>query len=233
MKILVLNGSPKKESTTMLLSNAFIEGLGKPEDNEIKIVSSYEKNIKYCMGDLSCWFRQDGHCIIQDDDMNELLDDIVASDIIIWSFPLYCHSIPASLKAILGRTIAFFKINMVETASCVYHEKSFDLSEKKNIFIIGGGYPFYPDNFTSVKMQLQTYFSNPLVLCVCETALFGTSVPELELLKENLFSQLTTAGQEYIANSFVSDGVINSIEKPMIPNKLYLSIINSSAINNR
>lgn len=229
MKILVLNGSPKKESTTMFLSNAFIDGLGKSEDNEIKIVSSYEKNIKYCMGDLSCWFRQDGHCVIQDDDMNELLDDMVASDIIVWSFPLHCHGIPASLKAVMDRTIAFFKINMAETASCVYHEKNFDLSAKKNVFIISGGYPFYPDNFTSVKMQLQTYLTNPLVFCVCEAALLGTTVPELEPLKENLFSQLTIAGKEYIANGFVSDEVINSIEKPMIPNKMYINIINSSA----
>lgn len=118
---------------------------------------------------------------------------------------------------------------MAETASCVYHEKSFDLSKKKNVFVIGGGYPFYSNNFTSVKMQLQVYFTNPLILCVCETALFDTTAPKLELLKKNLFSQLTTAGKEYIANNFVSDEVIHRIEKPMIPNKMYIDIINNLA----
>ena len=96
MKILVLNGSPKKDSTTMLLTEAFLDGVNSFESNEIKKVLSYEKNIKYCMGDHSCWFRQDGHCII-DDDMNELLDNMVECDLIIWSFPLYCHGIPLGM----------------------------------------------------------------------------------------------------------------------------------------
>lgn len=116
----------------------------------------------------------------------------------------------------------------METDSCVYHEKTFDLSEKKNVFIIGTGYPFYPDNFTSVKMQLQTYFKNPFVLCVCETALLGIPVPEVVVLKENLFSQFTAAGQEYMANGSIPNEIINNIENPMIPNEMYFNIINSS-----
>lgn len=229
MKILILNGSPKEESTTMLLTRSFIEGLGNPADKEIKEVQSYRKNIKYCMGDLSCWFRQDNHCIIQDDDMAELLQDMVESDMIIWSFPLHCHSIPASLKAILDRTIAFLKINMVETESWVDHEKSFDLSAKKNVFIIGGGYPLYRDNFAAVRLQLQTYFKNPAILCVCETALLGVDAPEIIPLKENLFSQFRLAGQEYAADGVISDTRIRAIEQPMIPNDAYINIINHTA----
>ena len=231
MRILVLNGSPNEKSSTMLLTQSFISGLGLLESDEIKTVDSYRKNIKYCMGDLSCWFRQDGKCIIQDDDMNEVLDDMRDSDIIIWSFPLHVHSIPASLKAILDRTIAFLKINMVQTGSCVEHEKTFDLSAKKNVFIIGGGYPGYPDNFEAVKKQLATYFKNPSVICVCETALLGVEVPELAPVKEALFGKLRAAGEEYAEKSTVSFELVESIESPMIPNEMYLGIINSLGVN--
>lgn len=229
MKILVFNGSPKKESSTMRLTDAFIKGLGDSNNNEVKIVSSYEKKIKYCMGDLSCWFRQDGHCIITDDDMNGLLDDMIASDIIIWSFPVHCHGIPASLKAIMDRTIAFLKINMIETATSVSHEKNFDLTKKKNVFIVSGGYPFYPDNFAPIKMQLRTYFQSSAIMCICESALLESTDPEIITLKEKLFSQLSSAGREYISKGFISNEMIDRIEKPMIPNATYINIINQLA----
>lgn len=230
MKILVLNGSPKDESSTMLLTNAFLEGVNLATgDNEIKVVSSIKKNIKYCTGCLACWFTADNHCIIQDDDMNNLLDDMMESDMIVWSFPLHCHSIPASLKAVLDRTIAFLKINMVETPLYIDHEKTFDLSEKKNIFIIGGGYPSYPDNFASVKMLLQTYFNNPVTMCFNETALLATPVPELKPLKDNLFSQIKLAGQEYATSDAISAKIIENVEKSMIPNEMYINIVNSLA----
>lgn len=228
MKILVLNGSPKEESTTMLLTHSFIAGLEQSDKQEVKIVSSYKKNIKYCMGDLSCWFQKDNRCIIQDDDMAELLQDMMDADMILWSFPLHCHGIPASLKAILDRTIVFLNINMVETDLGVDHEKSFDLSAKKNVFIIGGGYPLYADNFASVKLQLQTYFKNPAILCVCETALLGVPVPELTPLKENLFAQFKQAGQMYASNGSIPDALIHMIEQPIIPNDAYINIINHS-----
>lgn len=226
MKILVLNGSPKEKSSTMLMVNAFLKGLNSKENNEIKIVSTIKKNIKYCQGDLSCWFRQDRHCVIQDDDMNELLDDMVASDMIIWSFPLHCHGVPASLKAVLDRTIAFLKFNMEESENCIEHKKTIDLSKKKNIFIVGGGYPYYPDNFASIKLQMQIYFKNPTMICVCQTALLDVEVPELEALKNNLYAQLNNAGMECVRNGQISKTVIDEIEKPLLPNDVYIDMIN-------
>lgn len=226
MKILVLNGSPKEKSSTMLLTNAFLKGLNSKENNEINIVSTSKKNIKYCQGDLSCWLRQDGHCVIQDDDMNGLLDDMAASDMIIWSFPLYCHGVPASLKAVLDRTIAFLKINMEGSENCFGHKKTIDLSKKKNIFIVGGGYPYFPDNFASIKLQMQIYFKNPTMICVCQTALLDVEVPELEALRNNLYAQLNNAGMECVQNDQISKTVIDEIEKPLLPNDVYLDMIN-------
>ena len=229
MKILVLNGSPKEEnSTTMLMTNAFIEGIGNKEKTEVKKVNTYTKNIKYCKGDLACWFRQEGHCVaIQDDDMNDLLDDMVSSDMIIWSFPLHVHTMPASLKAVLDRTIALLKINMREFPEKVEHEKVVDLSAKKNVFIVSGGYPYYPDNFSGLKMQMQAYFNTPIMMCACEAALMAADSPELNMLKERLFSDFRKAGEECAEKGQPSKETIDEIEKPMIPNSAYLNIMNN------
>ena len=229
MKILVLNGSPKAKSTTMLLTSAFLDGINSKEANEVKTIATYEKNIKYCMGDLSCWMRQDGHCVIQDDDMNGILDEMKKADMIIWSFPLHCHSFPASMKAVIDRTIAFLKLNMVQTGSIVDHEKTMDLSSKRNVFIIGGGFPYYPDNFAPIKTLINTYFRTSSVMGVCETALLDASAPELEPLKTALFDKFRKAGEEYYETGSISDELIISIEQPMIPNEAYIGIINGMA----
>ena len=51
-----------------------------------------DKHIEFCTGCFSC-MRNDGTCV-HDDDMRELLEEILASDLLIWSFPLYCYGIP-------------------------------------------------------------------------------------------------------------------------------------------
>ena len=120
---------------------------------------------------------------------------------------------------------------MVQDGLCVDHEKTFDLSTKKNVFIVGAGYPEYPDNFASLKMQLQTYFKYPITLCVNETTLFGVPMPEFVKLKEEKLNQVKEAGFEYAKTGAISSELVCNIEKTMIPNESYISMMNSLAPN--
>lgn len=43
MKVLVLNGSPKENSNTMMLTTAFMNGLNEEKEHEIKAISVMEK----------------------------------------------------------------------------------------------------------------------------------------------------------------------------------------------
>ena len=45
MRILVLNGSPKKKSDTFRLTDAFLKGMNKKQDNIVDIVNLIEKDI--------------------------------------------------------------------------------------------------------------------------------------------------------------------------------------------
>lgn len=224
MKILILNGSPKENSSTMTLTRAFLKGMKVDETDRVKEIQSFSKNIQFCRGDLSCWFRPDHQCVIQDD-MNELLDDMTDSDYIIWSFPLYCHGMPASLKAILDRTIVFFDISMRAIGERIEHEKTFDLSSKKHIFIVSGGYPYYPGNFSGLKLQLQTYLGNPEILCICETPLLDVAEPSFNNVKNKLFIAIEQAGSELVEQGRISEKTIRKIEQPMISNEAYIKMI--------
>lgn len=226
MKVLVLNGSPKEKSNTMLLTTAFVNGLNAEKQHEIKTVAVMEKNIKYCQGCLSCWFRQDGHCVIQDD-MNELLDEMAVSDVIIWSFPLYYHGIPAPLKVVLDRTNPFLKIDMRMDGDKVVHDKVVDLSAKKNVVITGCGFPYYPDNFAPLKLQMENILGAPTMVCVYETTLLTIPVPTLDSLKSNLLTLFTKAGKEFSKEGGISEATLQMLEKPMLPNDVYINMINN------
>ncbi len=55
MKILVLNGSPKrKKSDTMNITRAFLDGMGETREHVIHIENVIDKHIEYCSGCFTC-----------------------------------------------------------------------------------------------------------------------------------------------------------------------------------
>ena len=67
MKILVLNGSPKRDkSDTMHITRAFIDGMNEAAENEIKTINAIDKDIEYCTGCFAC-MSNGGDCIHRDD----------------------------------------------------------------------------------------------------------------------------------------------------------------------
>ena len=75
-KILVFNGSPKKEkSDTLHITKAFIEGMKSVNDYDISIVDVIDKNINYCKGCFTC--KKNGGMCIYNDDMQDILKMIL------------------------------------------------------------------------------------------------------------------------------------------------------------
>ena len=75
-KVLVLNGSPKlNKSSTMVITNAFLEGMKMHEDYDLEIIHVQSLHVKPCIDCLSCWGRTEGECIIKDDDVAIVLHE--------------------------------------------------------------------------------------------------------------------------------------------------------------
>lgn len=227
MKILVLNGSPKPISDTMVITNEFLKGIQDNSESEIEVIDIIKKKINPCMGCFKCWHRLDGKCI-QNDDQNEILDKIIKSDIIIWSFPLYCYSMPSHMKAVLDRTIPFCKLNMKESNGKVEHEVLYDLSKKKYVIISGCGFPNWKDNFEGLRIQCRNFFGEEAIqIFVSETPMLN--VKEAEPVTLPLKVKFYNAGKEYINTLNLSKGTIESLETPMIPMEVYINIVNGIA----
>ena len=112
IKILLLNGSPKGvRSDTLRLSTAFAEGMFQTADCELEVIHVNEKHIEYCTGCFRCK-HNGGVCMLQDD-MAEILQKMLETDVLIFSFPLYSYAMPAAMKNLVDRTMPLSSWNMV------------------------------------------------------------------------------------------------------------------------
>ena len=227
MKILVLNGSPKKKSDTFRLTEAFLKGLNRDGQHEVNIINVIEKKISPCMGCFGCWQRGNGHCVIEDD-QNGILDLYRSADLIIWSFPLYCYAMPSHLKAVVDRTIPLVKMRMVQSADgTVRHKALVDFSRIHTLVICGCGFPHWEGNFDGLKQMCKTCFGDPEMICVPETPLLN--VPEAAVVADPLLARFEAAGREYGATLSLSGETVAGLEAPMIPAEEYIRQVNGGA----
>ena len=226
MKVLVLNGSPKKKSDTFRLTEAFLRGMNRKEQHEVHVVNVIEKKIAPCRGCFGCWQRGDGYCVIKDD-QNEILDQYRNADVIIWSFPLYCYAMPSHLKAVLDRTIPLVQMKMVEEKDgTVRHEALADFSRIHTLVICGCGFPDWDGNFDGLRMMCKICFGGPDMVCVPETPLMN--VPAAAVVADPLLKRFEQAGEEYAATLTLSAETVEALETPMIPKEEYLRNVNGN-----
>ncbi len=224
MRVLVLNGSPKKKSDTKRLTESFLKGLNKNSKHEITFIDVIDKNIAPCRGCFGCWAKMDGKCVIEDD-QNEILDLYRNSDLVIWSFPLYCYAMPSHLKAVLDRTIPLVKMKMVqEENGTVRHEALADFSKLHTLVICGCGFPDWEGNFDGLKAMCKQAFPGHTMVCVPETPLLN--VPAAAPVADPLLKRFEKAGEEYGASFTLSQETISELETPMIPKEAYIRSVN-------
>ena len=103
-KILLINGSPRENGNTRLLSEAFITK-SIQKGNIVKKYNIFDYDIKDCIDCDKC-FTDEVPCVIEDD-FNKLAEELVEADIIIFSLPVYFYSIPGHMKNFIDRLHAF------------------------------------------------------------------------------------------------------------------------------
>ncbi|MGN0802338.1 MAG: flavodoxin family protein [Candidatus Faecivicinus sp.] len=224
MKILVFNGSPKKEkSDTMHITRAFLEGMRRAEPQEIRTIHVIDQHIEFCSGCLAC-MRNGGTCRHRDD-MRGILEQILASDLLLFSFPLYCYGMPAMLKNLIDRTLPLSSLAMQKVGDRYEHVGQADFSHLKYVMICGCGFPNSIHNFEPAAAQFRLMFpGSHTIMTIPEGPMFNApeaasvTVPRLELVK--------TAGEQYAKCGEINAELLAEIGSPMIPEEVYAQIVN-------
>lgn len=100
MKVVAINGSPKANGNTAFAISLVLEQLEK-EGIETEVIHIGNKPIRGCIGCGGC--GRDGHCVFQDDQMNDWADKMAAADGVVIGTPVYYAGINGTLKSFLDR----------------------------------------------------------------------------------------------------------------------------------
>ena len=224
MRILVLNGSPKRDkSDTMHITRAFLEGMDEASRQEVHTIHVIDKHIEYCTGCFSC-MRNGGTCI-HNDDMRTILDEILSSELLIWSFPLYCYGMPAPLKALLDRTLPLSGMAMQKVGERYEHVGQADFSHLRYLMICGCGFPNSRHNFEPAEAQFKLCFpGSHTVITVPESPMFNTS--EAAVVTKPRLALVKQAGAQYAKDGMIDAALLQEIGSPMIPEEQYAAIVN-------
>jgi multimeric flavodoxin WrbA len=104
MKILAFNGSPRKQNgMTDRLLDVFLES-AKEAGAEVTKHYVSDLDINGCTGCFGCWWVTPGKCT-QRDDMDWVLEQILDTDVVVWSSPIYHDNIIHSLQRLRERTL--------------------------------------------------------------------------------------------------------------------------------
>ncbi|MCW8796573.1 MAG: flavodoxin family protein [Chlorobium sp.] len=110
MKVLAVNGSPRKEGNTHKMIMQVFEAL-EEEGIETELVQTGGKIIRGCLSCYKCIERKDRRCATGNDMFNELFEKMLAADGIILASPTYFADITPELKAIIDRAGFVSRVN--------------------------------------------------------------------------------------------------------------------------
>lgn len=124
MKIVIVNGSPRKGNTVAAI-NAFAAGA---EKHDIEIIDADKLSISGCKG---CNVCQCMNGCVAKDDTNPTIDKIAAADMVVFATPVYWWGITAQLKLVIdkcycrgaklrGKKIGLITIGGADTSSIQY-----------------------------------------------------------------------------------------------------------------
>jgi len=99
-KVLVLSASPRKGGNSDLLCDQFVKGAEEVGHQAEKIFLR-DKKIGYCVACDAC--RKNGGRCVQKDDMADVLEEMIAADVLVMSTPVYFYTMNAQMKTLIDR----------------------------------------------------------------------------------------------------------------------------------
>lgn len=119
-KVLIISTSLRRGSNSDILARECEKG-AKEAGHDVELISLKGKDIKYCIGCLSC--QKTGSCVLKDD-VAEIMEKVKEAEVIVYATPIYYYEMCGQMKTLLDRLnplystdYSFSDIYMIATAA--------------------------------------------------------------------------------------------------------------------
>ena len=105
-KVVVISTSLRPGSNSHMMAEQFAEG-AKAAGHDVELVSLRGKEIKFCIGCLSC--QNTGACVIKDD-VPAIMESVLNADVVCWATPIYYYEMSGQMKTLIDRMNAMYPL---------------------------------------------------------------------------------------------------------------------------
>ena len=173
MKILAINGSPRKNKNTATLLNKALEGAAS-QGAETELVHLYDLNYKGCVSCFACKMKNGksyGKCALKDD-LTPILEKITNADAIVFGSPIYLHSVTGAMRSFLERLIFQYLVYDVDHSSLFQKKIPTGFIYTMNVTNEQFKNLGYEDDLKSMQVYLEKAFGSFESLAVNDTYQF-------------------------------------------------------------
>ena len=103
-KVIVISTSLRPGSNSHVLAEQFAKG-AEAAGHQVEFVSLRGKEIKFCVGCLSC--QKTGACVIKDD-VPAIMESVLNADVVCWATPIYYYEMSGQMKTFIDRMNAMY-----------------------------------------------------------------------------------------------------------------------------
>ncbi|MFX1482654.1 MAG: flavodoxin family protein [Promethearchaeota archaeon] len=214
MRVLAINGSARMEKGyTHKILTAFLEGMGN-EDVSVETVFAKKLRIRPCLGDFQCWYEKVGECI-QHDDMEELLQKLRETDILVLAIPIYLP-LPGEMQNLLNRLMPIvepiLEFHDGRTRAKFYN----DVKISKIVLVSAGGW-WEKENMDLV-VSIVEHIAKDTNIDFVRPILrpHASLLDEYEDKANEVLTALRSAGSQLIREGKISQETCEIISQPLI-----------------
>ncbi|HEX2954524.1 MAG TPA: flavodoxin family protein [Bacillota bacterium] len=102
MKVIGINGSPRKNGNTAILIQTVFDELVK-EGIETELIQLSEKKVEGCTACRACLGNKDKKCVKTNDSFNDIFAAMIEADGIILGSPVFSTGVTSQIKALIDR----------------------------------------------------------------------------------------------------------------------------------
>lgn len=227
MNVLVINSSPNKDKgNTAVILDPFLEGV-KEEGAKVEIYYTNDLNIQPCKGEVSCWMKTPGKCILNDD-MGWLAPKAIKADILVLATPVYCDGINTHMQMFLERLLprAMPSIELREDHTRHPHR---EITQGKLALVSSCGL-WERDNFDSMLSHIKAYSRNADLefagALLRPHALFLKRMLEQGAPVKDVIETARESGRHLVKYGKIPDSMQDTVSRPIVSKDMFMQIFN-------